>query len=696
MAQQVRTVIGRSGATRSSSPSRTTPTWWRRRRNIFRNGIGEQDAAFLDHHRDRGQDERLGHGIDAEDRIGLHVAGSVRIAFAEGFEQPTRPLRAIIATAPGSVLGDLALQGTLRTIETVQLSPTFLALRNRGRACSSVILPRPAAMTGRTCWQLNRSFNVAPEFGATANLEELRTWTISRRWKRVRARRRPREDHGARPADQTAFILDGRRQSYADDCLMDRVAAALQCDGVKQREAISVCASTSIEYATLFFGALSIGVVTGAARAVVDAGTARGHGQDCGAKLLFLDASTADSPEERRRRQHDPHFARRSDCGKPFSQWLRPAAPVAAGRRSTPQDPFNIIYSSGDRRAEGHRAVAPDALVACAARDAVQYNRSGGDGAADAALFQHDARFLLPTLAGGGTVALMKKFVRASFSNSHPSSRHARDAGARAISPHHVAAGFRRYDLSSFRIKFCTSAPFAGSLKGDILKRWPGGLIEYYGMTEGGGTCVLVAHEFPRQGRYGRPSLGRPRHQAHRREWRRGRPRRSAKSSVSGTVANGYHNQPGKTRRGAMGRAGRARLHLHRRCQAVRRRTASLKLMDRRWDMIISGGFNIYPSDLGPFSSSIRRCRMRGRRRCRWNGARRRWPSSCSRRVRPAPGLRAIRQFEARQDAAHLEDRDRRRAAAFGDSRELRDLRRKREPPGPIARRIRSDVGQTA
>ena len=34
--------------------------------------------------------------------------------------------------------------------------------------------------------------------------------------------------------DQTAFILDGRRQSYAQTIvLMDRVAAALQRDGVK-------------------------------------------------------------------------------------------------------------------------------------------------------------------------------------------------------------------------------------------------------------------------------------------------------------------------------------------------------------------------------------------------------------------------------------------------------------------------------
>ena len=68
---------------------------------------------------------------------------------------------------------------------------------------------------------------------------------------------------------------------------------------------------------------------------------------------------------------------------------------------------------------------------------------------------------------------------------------------------------FDRYDLSSFRMKFCTSAPFAAALKADVLERWPGGLVEYYGMTEGGGTCILEAHEHPdKLHTVGRPCQG--------------------------------------------------------------------------------------------------------------------------------------------------------------------------------------------
>src|SRR5690606_22482773 len=58
-------------------------------------------------------------------------------------------------------------------------------------------------------------------------------------------------------------------------------------------------------------------------------------------------------------------------------------------------------------------------------------------------------------------------------------------------------AHFGAHDLSSFRFKFCTSAPFRAELKADVLARWPGGLTEFYGMTEGGGTCILDAHLRP-------------------------------------------------------------------------------------------------------------------------------------------------------------------------------------------------------
>jgi acyl-CoA synthetase (AMP-forming)/AMP-acid ligase II len=147
-------------------------------------------------------------------------------------------------------------------------------------------------------------------------------------------------------------------------------------------------------------------------------------------------------------------------------------------------------------------------------------------------------------------------------------------------------------------MKFCTSAPFSAALKADVLARWPGGLTEYYGMTEGGGTCILFAHQHPdKLHTVGQPAAGHDIRLID--EQGREVPQGRAGEVVGRSLAmmNGYHNQPQKTaeaewydqtgqrfiRTGDLGRFDA---------------DGFLLLLDRKKDMIISGGFNIYPSDL--------------------------------------------------------------------------------------------------
>ena len=104
----------------------------------------------------------------------------------------------------------------------------------------------------------------------------------------------------------------------------------------------------------------------------------------------------------------------------------------------------------------------------------------------------------LPTLGFGGAVVLMEKFDAGGYLGL--AERH-RVTHTMLVPVQYqrimALPDFDRYDLSSFRQKLSTSAPFSAALKADVLKRWPGGLTEYYGMTEGGGTCCLEAHLYP-------------------------------------------------------------------------------------------------------------------------------------------------------------------------------------------------------
>ena len=80
-----------------------------------------------------------------------------------------------------------------------------------------------------------------------------------------------------------------------------------------------------------------------------------------------------------------------------------------------------------------------------------------------------------PTLARGGTVVLMAKFDALKFLELAQQHR-ATHAMLVPVQYQRIMdlPDFDRFDLQSFRMKFCTSAPFAAALKADILEALAG------------------------------------------------------------------------------------------------------------------------------------------------------------------------------------------------------------------------------
>ncbi|HTR85127.1 MAG TPA: class I adenylate-forming enzyme family protein [Reyranella sp.] len=413
--------------------------------------------------------------------------------------------------------------------------------------------------------------------------------------------------HAREFPQKRAVVCEGTTRTWGElDKRVNKVARTLAAVGVGKGDKIAILAANSVEYLETFMGGLRAGACVVPLSTMAAADALEKMLDDCDAKVLFL--------SDQYRALVEPYEGRlgkliaggriaydfRREGWQGFEAWLAPASDAPFEVPLGQLDDFNIIYSSGTT------GLPKGILHTHAMRDLLAVRFVALDYSPDSISLASTPLYsnttlvaVLATLGIGGTTILMPKSDVAKFLEI-AEREHVTNAMLVPVQYQRILAhpDFDKYDLSSFKCKLSTSAPLRAHIKADAVKRWPGRLIEIYGLTEGGGACTLEANLHPdKLHTVGKPGLGSEIVVLD--EQGRVLPQGEV-GELAGRaqiMMKGYYKQDDKTR-DLFWHDDKGQLYFKSGDMGRIDEDGFVVLLDRKKDMIISGGFNVYAADI--------------------------------------------------------------------------------------------------
>ncbi len=409
--------------------------------------------------------------------------------------------------------------------------------------------------------------------------------------------------------DHIALVEGDKERSYAEMVRrIYQIANGLIALGVGKGDRVAALSRNSMAYSELFAATLCAGACMVPLQTMIADGSFDLMLKDCAAKVLVVSeefSSCADlflSNQTQLVAGGLLGFDFANTKFADFEQWLSSQDSHAPGVVIGPTDEFNIIYSSGTTgvpKGIVHSHKTRQGL----ARGMIPLGFSPASVNLIATPLYSNTTFTTwwPSLCVGATQVVMSKFSA--------------EGALALIERHNVSHAmlvpvqydrimrsvkFDDHKLDSLEVKFSTSAPLRAALKADVIDRFPGELFEFYGMTEGGaGTLFVgsVARELDKLGSVGTPLPGTTMKILAEDGTELSAGETGEIVGRGANMSNGYLNRKdANTDMSWFDKDGL--LYFKTGDVGYLDEDGWLFLSDRKKDMIISGGFNIYATDL--------------------------------------------------------------------------------------------------
>jgi acyl-CoA synthetase (AMP-forming)/AMP-acid ligase II len=414
-------------------------------------------------------------------------------------------------------------------------------------------------------------------------------------------------NHARHFPNREAVVCGTERWSWRQfNAAMNQVANGLLGLGAGQGDKVAVVMCNSAEMAAVLYGIIKSGACVVPVSALLSSEQILGMVEDSGAQVLFADAATRALIEpvmdRLARIRRNGFFAHgfEADGWRGLAGWMAEQDIAEPDVTYDPADEVNIIYSSGTTGLPKGIVMSHAARLHFAWSNAIEMRFSRRSRAlVTTALYSNGTWLMaLPVLFVGGTLHILPSFTPQAFLDTVGRERitHTFMVPTQYIvTLEHPALDGA--ELSSLEVMLSAGSPLRIDTKKQVIARMGPGIHELYGYSEGAATMIKPEDAEAKWGSVGTPVIG----------FDIGiidgdgnaLPFGGTGEIVArgGGVMTGYHKRPDATAElvwhDDMGRAWIRSGDIGRFDE-----DGFLTILDRKKDMIISGGFNVFPADI--------------------------------------------------------------------------------------------------